>query len=114
MRQNQYKILEKEKLEKIFLVTEDQKIHEKMRSLFPEKLVTVQNDRYVEKYDGEKYVCEFIKDVELNNQIYIVKTMLLAECFSFVGGRTNGSLGALALNGGKYSTLALFDKGYYQ
>ncbi len=106
-------IKQRENLKYIFLVTEDEEIQRKMRELFPDEVLTVSFDRYVEGYEGG-FVGECIKDVAWNNKVYVAKTMLLAECHSFVGGRTNGSLVALAMNGGAYQTTAMFEKGFYE
>ena len=106
-----------EGLERIFLVTEDRNIYEQLVSCYGNKIIVVPEDKFWDEYKAGEMIINTISQngsVEANNLLYLVKIILLSECHSFVGGRTNGSSVANALNGGKYKKRFVYDVGYYQ
>lgn len=109
-------ILEKRRLTKIYLVTEDRQVYEQVARAYPGLVVTVREDRFWDEYDRDKLIHETIQkhgSIEENNVLYLTKIILLSQCDAFVGGRTNGSVVANALNGGKYEEKFVYDVGYY-
>ena len=111
------RILLENHLEKIFLVTEDERLFQRVIALYgQDKVITISNDhRYGET--GREQILDYIRtheDVETSNVIYLVKIILLSKCASFVGGITNGSIVANALNGDRYRQRFVFDVGLYK
>ncbi len=106
-------ILEKENLSKIFLVTEDIDMFNKVKDCYGDKVQTICRDRMSSKgsFSGTKLTNA---QIEENNIVYLTKIILLSMCHSFVGGRTNGSSVANALNAGKYKRRFIYDVGYYK
>lgn len=103
-------------LDNIYLVTEDAEIYRQVKRLYGEKVVTVADDRQWDEYDGTSCISSTVAragGIEENNTRYILKILLLSECDSFVGGRTNGSSVACGFNGGKYRNKFVYDVGCY-
>ncbi len=108
--------LEEEQLERIFLVTEDATIYNNVKARYGDKVVIIDESEFVSNYKSGQGVADAIQqsgDLDEANLLYLVKIILLSECNSFVGGRTNGSSVANGLNGGKYKKRFVYDVGYY-
>ena len=110
------RIMGEENLPFIFLVTEDYDIALQVKETYGEKVLTIEDDIY-----WENYHCGYLRstietgsDLNRANMTYLVKEILLSKCAALVGGRTNGSSFACALNGGKYKQKYIFDKGFYE
>lgn len=109
-------IMQEENLRRIFLVTEDANIYQKCKEQFGNRVFILKEDFFLEGYQDGELIMDTIareKSIEENNILYLVKIIMLSECHSFVGGRTNGSSVANALNGGKYKRRFVYDEGYY-
>ena len=109
--------LREEGLEQIYLVTEDYNIYNQVKRIYGKKVITIKEDYYVENYKSGETVLKSLRrsgDLEEKNLLYLVKIILLSQCHSFVGGRTNGSSVANAFNGGKYKRKFVYNKGLYE
>lgn len=109
-------IMSEEKLNRIFLVTEDNSVYEKVKTQYGSMVTVLKDDRFWTEYKEGELIGETIRksgSIENNNFLYLTKIIMLSECHSFVGGRTNGSSVANALNGGKYKRKFVYDVGYY-
>lgn len=109
--------LEQEKLERIFLVTEDYSICKQVKKIYGEKIVTLKEDYFVKEYqDGELLLKSLrrVDNIEDKLFLYLLKIILLSQCNSFVGGRTNGSSVANAFNGEEYKRKYVYNEGNYE
>lgn len=99
---------------RIYLVTEDAIIYEKMRCAFGETLITPEMKRYV--ITDRKNINDLVKDngktKSENGREYLLSIMLLAGCDCFVAGNTGGTHGALLMNT-KYEYKYIFQLGTY-
>lgn len=110
-------ILQEEQLENIFLVTEDIRVYEQVKGRYGEKVVILDENEFLTNYKDGEMVLEAVArkgSVEEMNLLYLTKIILLSQCHSFVGGRTNGSSVANAFNGGRYKRRFVYDIGYYE
>lgn len=102
---------------KVFLVTEDAEIKRKIMEEFPNKIVLIENDIVFNDYNKKDMLSNSIKKNDLNKievaKTYLIKILLLSKCRYLIASKTNGSLMALIMNGGKYEDSYLFEKGYY-
>ena len=106
-----------ESLEKIFMVTEDVMLYQQAKERYGDNLLVLSEDEFVTDYKSGEMILDAVSrkgNVDDVNMTYLMKIMLLSECCAFVGGRTNGSSVANALNGGKYKKRFVYDVGYYQ
>lgn len=105
-------------LKKVFLVTEDAQIYEKIRNHYGDKLETVSFDRYIDKYDGKNFLANNDKIMELSESpykrglYYLVKILLLSQCACIVGGKTCGSWAACCFADNNVRK-EIFDLGIY-
>ena len=100
----------------VFLVTEDQKYYDEMRSRFGNKILTVTFDSFINNYEGKSFLSKsgvLNPDKKKRGMDYLVKIILLSRCRYFVGAITMGSIAAYAMNGGKYEDEYVFDLGRY-
>ncbi|MBE5745078.1 MAG: hypothetical protein E7355_02960 [Clostridiales bacterium] len=108
--------LEREGLERIFLVTEDINMYQKAKERYGEKIFILDENEFVTDYKSGEMILEAAErkgSIDEINMTYLLKIILLSKCACFVGGRTNGSSVANALNGGKYKQRFVYDVGYY-
>lgn len=99
----------------IFLVTEDQKMKERLVSYFGNRIVFVDNDIQLSAYKENKLLASTVAEENIveTGQIYLEKLILLSKCKYLVAGQTNGSLFSLMYNKGAYEDVYLFNKGWY-
>ncbi len=107
-------------IEYIYLATEEKKIADRFKEIFPGKILENKRHYYDVSYDKDKKINrvsqvsfnrendDFLKSLE-----YLSSISLLSKCNSIVAGLCGGSEGAVYLNGGKYEVCYLFDKGVY-
>lgn len=99
--------------EKIFLVTEDYTVFEKMKAKYGD-MICCSDDSYVKNYDGKDYVSNsFTDDGYVRGLNYLIRILLLARCDYCVGGVASGSLFALTMQQRPYLDSFFFELGYY-
>jgi hypothetical protein len=91
-------VISKYGFSRIFLVTEDKKIFDEVKSYYGNRLVCLPFDRHIEDYAGTSFLLD---DMHSLNQLgdnakvrginYFVKLILLSRCGCIVGGNTCGS-----------------------
>lgn len=109
--------MSEEKLEKIFMVTEDITLYQQAKQRYGDKIIILSEDEFVTGYKSGEMILDTVtrsKSIDDVNMTYLLKIILLSECCAFVGGRTNGSSVANAFNGGRYKKRFVYDVGYYQ
>ncbi|MCR4588662.1 MAG: hypothetical protein K5682_09675 [Lachnospiraceae bacterium] len=99
--------------EYIYLVTEDLQIYETMKATFGEKVVVTGN-RFIEGYDGNGLIADYISDVNEQGFEYLVRIYMLASCRALIGGPAAGASFARVINGGQYEYVHIFDLGRYE
>lgn len=111
--------LKKYDIEKIFLVTEDGMIYDKIKSIYGEKCVTVSFDTFVHGYVGKHYLSQD-KSVEeisespyIRGMNYLIKLIIMSKCSYFIGGNTMGSWAACIFSAKRDITKYIFDLGTY-
>ena len=101
--------------ERIYLVTEDQKIFKEFEVAFGEKLVAMNVERYQAKM-GENIndiiLSNHERDMYLEGKEYLESVLLLAKCNCLVAGNTSGTQGALLFSSG-YEYRYVFDLGVW-
>lgn len=100
-----------------FLVTEDDYIYEKMKSVFNDKIKIVSFDKFITGYDSKVFLSEsnlLDKDKKRRGVEYLVKLIILSKCQYLISSITMGSIATYALNGNKYSKKFIFDLGIYK
>lgn len=111
--------LEKYNLERIFLVTEDGQIYNKIKGKYREKCVITTYDSFVENYNGKNFLGHDKCINELDDSPYrrglnyLTKLLILSKCSYFVGGDTMGSWATMIFAGDKYKDKYIFDLGTY-
>lgn len=98
-----------------FLVTEDAVIRDLVKQKYGNRILTVSDDVYAENYKAGKMLADTVEKSKAYQMgmVYMKKIVLLSMCKGLVAAKTNGSLMALVMNGGKYENVYLFDKGLY-
>lgn len=102
----------------IFLTTEEQESIDLFQTVFPEKVIIV-NQELVQGYSiKEGLLIEDWKKKEGYNPFssalgYLTSIFLLSSCDYFIGAMTNGSAVALLLNNGKYKNKYIINLGLY-
>lgn len=111
--------LEKYNLERIFLVTEDGKIYNKIKEKYGEKCAITTYDSFVDNYDGKNFLSHDKCINELDDSPYkrglnyLAKLLILSKCDYFVGGDTMGSWATMIFAGDKYKDKYVFNLGTY-
>lgn len=111
-------IMNKNGLDSVFLVTEDEKIYKKVKEYFEDKLHIVSFDKFISNYENRDFLSNSNSISELsNNSIergtnYLIKILILSKCNSIVAGNTKGSLAACAFSKG-YKTQYIYNVGKY-
>lgn len=96
------KYMEQFDLNKVFLVTEDAQVYEKVFEHYKDKLMITSFDVFISKYSAKKFLAEDDAIKELGESPYtrginyLTKIKLLSECKCIVGGKTCGSWAACA------------------
>ncbi len=100
---------------RIFLVTEDATIKQKLVNRYGNRVITIDSDIVFNDY--QKGTMLYKSALQMNPiqvaQTYLLKILLLAQCSYLVGGKTNGTLVANIINGGCYKETLLYDQGWY-
>ena len=105
--------LSKHKVDRIFLVTEDYDIYQKLEQRYGERIFTSDTD-FVKEYNTSDYISSSLStDPYVRGLNYLIRVLLLAKCPYIVSGITNGSLFALTVKSGEYSDDYWFDLGLY-
>lgn len=111
--------IEKYSLNKIFLVTEDGQIYNKIKEKYGDMCVITTYDSFVENYDGKKLLSHDKCINELDSSPYkrglnyLIKLIILSQCAYFVGGDTMGSRATLIFAGDSYKDKYMFNLGLY-
>ncbi len=106
--------LEKYKVDKIFLVTEDFAIKEKFTKYYKKKMYP-DIGKTIKNYDNRDFLFQYIPEKEKidNAKLYLVKLLLLAKCDYFITSITNGSIFSLAYSEG-FKDCFIFNLGVYK
>ncbi len=113
------KYLNQYDIEKIFLITEDGEIYEKIKSKYGDKCVITSSDTFIKNYDGKDYISHHQSINDLGNSPYqrglnyLIKLIILSECEYFIGGNTMGSWAACAFAEQPFKAKYVFDLGMY-
>lgn len=100
-------------IKNIYLVTEDYKIYEKLKTKYNDLLI-IYGDDFIKNYDGTDFVSEYINEDKYKKGLeYLIKVLLLNECEYLVSSIASGSMFALAMNKGTYKDYYYFDLGVY-
>lgn len=107
--------LERRDYENIFLVTEDAAVRDRLLGRYGKRILLPEDGGVTEEYREGKMLYQSISAGKINDnaRVYLKKILLLSRCEGLVAGKTNGSLMACILNGGKYGETSLFDRGFY-
>lgn len=101
--------------QKVFVVTEDEKIYSSLKDRFGTSIISFPNDIHFDTNNERKPLYRSLHDVDRIDvaKVYLKKILLLSKCKYLIGGKTNGSLWACIFNDEKYEDICLFDKGIY-
>lgn len=86
---------------KILLITEDKNYTDALQNIYKDKIIVPLPKNIITKYQQNKMLGNVIKNKLETANDYLI------------GGKTNGSLMATVLNGNRYKSTYLFDKGVY-
>lgn len=106
-------------LDKIFLVTEDGNIYNKIKERYTEKCIVVSYDSFINDYKGKNFLSHDRSIKELSASPYqrglnyLVKLIILSKCACFVGGNTMGSWAACTFSAENFKAKYVFDLGVY-
>ncbi len=107
------------KLEHIYLATEEKRIVEQFKSVFPNRIIVNKRTYYDEIFYNNNltdiYQVQFERenDIYLKGLEYLSSIYLLSKCDTLIAGNCGGSTSALYLNDGNYKYWKLFDLGFY-
>lgn len=105
--------IEKYPIKKIYVVTEDGDIFEKIKGRYGDK-VFASDDNFVKNYDGTDYIDHsFSDDPYMRGLNYLIRLVLLAECDYLISSLASGSQYTRLLRESKYKEMYLFDLGCY-
>lgn len=101
----------------VYLATEDAEIYGCFSELFQDRLLTTQKTYYNRNDYTDKWMSESqfdtLNDKHHQGMDYITAIVILSKCNCFIGGKCDGTLAALNMNGDKYENVYLFDLGRY-
>jgi uncharacterized protein YfkK (UPF0435 family) len=112
-------LIAKYRVDKIFLVTEDERIYFEINKRYNNKCIIASFDSFISNYSGKDYLS---KDKRANfgglssqerGLIYLCKLVILSKCGYLIGGNTMGSWAACAFSEGEYIEQYIFDLGKY-
>lgn len=111
--------MKEHQLKKVFLVTEDAEIYQKIKARYQENLLIVSYDQFMSGYDGKTFLSkngaqlsQLANDAYTRGLNYLCKLILLSRCKCFVGGNTCGSWAANCF-GDRNVDRYVFDLGSY-
>lgn len=100
-------------LNRIFLVTEDQKIREKFEQHFG-NMVFYSDTDFIKEYDGKDYVANSMQVPPYQRGLnYLIRILLMMECQYLVSSIASGSIFALNMKKEAYIESYVFDLGVY-
>ena len=91
------KVINKDKIEKIFLATEEVNYLKMFKREFPEKLIYIHGSYRSNKNDAFKIYPRLNHRYKLGREV-LIETLLLSKCDSFIYLNSNVSSAAIALN----------------
>lgn len=113
-------LLERYRLESIYLATEEYAIYEKFEKAFPGLIIVNQRQYYDGIFNANNmsfiYEVQFDRenDIYLKGLEYLSSLQLLSRCDVLLGGNCGGACAALYMNNMNYKYVELFDLGTYK
>ena len=107
-------IMEKQKCDYCYLVTEDQAVLDTLKNRFGHQLLTTQKIYYPSD-SSDILTCTNDKmniDIHQKNLEYLAALTILAKCQVFIGGRTSGTVTSFLLTEG-FEQIHIWDEGRY-
>ena len=107
------------KINKVFLVTEDGEIYDKVKKKYGQNCIVASFDKYIYNYDGNKFLSndKVINDLGTSAyeraMNYLVKMIILSKCGYLVGGNTNGMWAANVFADKTFKDKYIFELGEY-
>lgn len=98
-----YEIKKEYRVDKIFLVTEDQEVLDKFKECFPKNELKYMDTKRFHS-TKEEYLVRTMKSKKIDTKIqgidYLTQIVLLSKCNYFLAGRTSGSVGVAIITEG--------------